>query len=137
MKNVLKNIVKLTILPFLLLWRAVKWPFSLFEKKEEPNVIDQIAARTPEGKPYLLEEETSQCRSGGSISYWDEEKYAQYKEANKGTISVKSWSYDPGSIRCGFVGGMRKVMNRWRWRTGMYTSEEVEDKSKRGGKSSV
>ena len=120
MRNVLKKLFYLPILPFVLLWRAVSWPFR--SKIEARSAIELIADA-------IEEEDYSDARlrhKGAhlgrySIGHYGL-SYAEYKKANPDKIRIRSWSSMPDHSQL--------IRNRWQWRMGVRNFEEAEDVQK-------
>jgi hypothetical protein len=138
-RNVLKKLLYLPILPLVLLWRAISWPFHAFFRKPKPakievslspeeemdlyakgertrNVIEILADLVPEGMEDPRRQRTSTSYRPYAIDC-DSYSYQKYvKEHGKAQVDVRSWSRGPIY--------RRKVKNNWRWRLGVPSMKE-------------
>ena len=126
MKNVLKKLLHLSILPFVLLYRVISWPFRKrkFVSKPELSIIEKMAETLHEGIPYR---EEPRLRGGSFSLYKYGIDYEEYKKANSKCVSIRSWSFAP--MLPGFPVHTRKIMNSWRWRMGKWRRADLLNKS--------
>lgn len=121
----MKNILHYLVLPITLFWRALIWPSKFFRKTQVKSEIEKIAEIIPEGIPCHYDPPPS---VGSRYSFRQCLEYSKYKEHNPDTlVQIRSWSFDP-IVYSRDDKYSRKVLNRWRWRLGLYTPGEAEDK---------
>ena len=129
LKKTLKKILYLMAFPFVSLWRVLKWSFRRIIPSHEKSEIEKIAEIIPEGIPCKYDDRPIGFARHYSFNGCLE--YSKYKEYNSDDlITIKSWSFDPIVYsRDNRPRYARKVFNRWRWRMGLYTPEEIEGKN--------
>lgn len=125
MRNVLKKMLDVVLLPLILLGKVFLWPFRRKPKAiQEPSITEQIAQLIPEGVPYKPEKKV-RVHYGSSYTCI---RPKGYDEANRNCIKIKDWSFAP-IVGSGDGRRTRKIMNRWRWRLGEWSLKEAENKT--------
>lgn len=117
------------VFPIVLVWKVLKWPSKLFKIPKRKNDIEKIADLIPEGT-LIREDDNKLVYDRNPYTFRNTLEYAKYKEHNPDNlIRIKSWSFGPIVYSTGDVRYTKKIINRWRWRLGLYTSEEAENKN--------